>query len=181
MYGFSIDDRPSAPKGTPDTRRSIAIHWHWTTEHSAEEIAQALGVTEQTVERYLHSGPGEEVKEQLANVEQEVRLVAVQELREQLQAAGHRSKTAEAPAKVWEDDDGNLNVKTITDEDGEVVKRVPVPENLELLPDEEARYYAREEVREILDQLCELVGAKEPEEHRVEHEGPAIVIDMGDE
>lgn len=172
MYGFSIDDSPDSPVGTPDTRRTVAIHWYWTTEHSPAEIADALGVTEQTVEKYLHSGPGDEVKEQLAGIEQEVRLVAVRELQDQLKAAGHRSKTAEAPAEVWEDEDGNLRVRDVRDEEtGELVERVPLPDDIELMPDEEARYYARAEVRDILEQLTDLLGVSEPEQVEVTGEG----------
>lgn len=173
MHGFSIDQRPDAPVGTPDTRRTVAIHWHWTTEYSTEEIGKALGVSERTVEKYLESTPAEEVRKQLEDIEAEVRYVAVKELKEQLRAAGHRSKTAESPAKVWEDSEGNLRVKDVTDDDGELVKRVPIPADIELMPDEEARYYARAEVRDILDQLTELLGIAEPEQVEVdaEHSG----------
>lgn len=163
MYGVSIDDRPDAPVGKPATRRAIAIHWEWTTEYDREEMAAALGVKKSTIDRYIREGPTDEVREQLTDVETEVRHVAVQELKDQLKAAGHRSRTAESPAKVWTDDDGNLHVQDVTNDDGDVVKRVPVPEDLELMPDEEARYYARAEVRDILDQLTDLLGVGEPE------------------
>lgn len=173
MYGVSIDDEPDAPVGTPATRRTVAIHWEWTTEYSRERMATALGVTPQTIRKYLDEGPNEEVREQMAGVEQEVRLVAVRELREQLKAAGHRSRTAEAPAKVWQED-GDIKVYNQTDDMGETVKRIPVPEGYDLMPDEEARYYARSEVRDILDQLTDLVGAGEPETVEVEHSGIVI-------
>lgn len=175
MHGISIDDSPDAPVGTPALRRTIAIHWYWTTEHTIEEMADALGVTRQTVEKYLQSGPNQEVREMMSRVEEQVRMVAVQELREQLQAAGHRARTAEKPVEVWTDDDGNLRVKDERHpETGELTGKYPVPEDIELGPDEEARFYARSEVREILDQLTDLVGAGEPE--KVEHEHNGIVI-----
>lgn len=174
MYGVSIDDRPDAPVGSPATRRAIAIHWNWTTEYTADEIAAALGVTQRTVEKYLAEGPTAEVRDKMGDVEAEVRLVAVAELKEQLRAAGARSRTAEKPVKIYETDDGDVEVKDITNEEGEVVKRVPVVQDYELLPDAEARYYGRQEAREILDQLVDLVGAAEPDQ--VEVEGSGIVI-----
>ena len=164
MLGISIDKRPDAPVGTPDVRRAVALHWHWTTEYSTEEIAAALGVTERTVEQYLEEPPAEEMREQLADIELEVRFVAVQELKDQLQAAGHRSKTAETPTEVWQDDTGDIHIREVTDDDGETAERVPVPADYELLPDEEARYYARAEVRDIIDQLTDLLGVAEPEQ-----------------
>lgn len=171
MYGFTIDQRPDAPVGTRSTRQTVAIHWHWTTEYTNKEIAAALGVIEPTVEDYLKDTPAEEVRDQLADVETQVRYVAVQELKEQLKAAGHRSRTAETPSEVWTDDNGDLRVRDVTNEDDEVVKRVPVPDDLDLLPDEEARYYARAEVRDILDQLTDLLGVGEPQEVKHEHAG----------
>lgn len=174
MYGVSIDDRPDAPVGTPATRRIIAIHWEWTTEYSREEMAAALGVTPQTIRKYVNDGPTEAVEEQIADVESKVRMVAVAELKEQLKAAGHRARSAATPTEVWQGEDGDIHVRDVTDEDGEVVKRVPVPEDYDLMPDEEARYYARAEVRDILDQLTNLTGAGEPDQ--VEVEGSGIVI-----
>jgi hypothetical protein len=171
MVGFSINQRPDAPVGTPEARRTQALHWHWTTEYTNAEIAAALGVTERTVERYLDEPPADEVREQLADVETQVRYIAVAELQDQLKAAGHRAKTAEAPAEVWTDDDGNLRVRDVRDDAGDVVERVPIPDDLDLMPDEEARYYARAEVRDILDQLTDLLGIGEPEQLEVEHSG----------
>ena len=173
MYGISLDDDPDAPVGTPATRRAVAIHWNWTTKYTTEEIASALGVTPQTVRRYVTEGPGEEVRNVIKDVEAEVRLIAVQELKEQLRVAGDRARSAEKPVKIYETGDG-VEVKDITNDEGEVIKRVPVVQDYQLLPDEEARYYARSEAREILDQLADLVGAGEPEQ--VEVEGSGIVI-----
>lgn len=171
MFGVSIDNEPDAPVGTPDYRRTLAIHWAWTTEYTPEEIGKALGVTGRTVEKYLKEGPGEAVQEQLANVESEVRLIAVRELKQQLRAAGHESRTAEAPVKIYQDDDGDLIVEDDVDDDGTVVDRFPVPVDLEMGADQTTRYYRREEVRTILDLLTDIVGAKAAEQHEVTGEG----------
>lgn len=172
MYGVSIDDRPDAPVGSPATRRTIAIHWEWTTEYSREEIAAALGIQKRTVDRYIREGPTDDVQAQLADVEAEVRMVAVAELKEQLRAAGHRSRTAEKAIKIYENDEGEVEVRDVhDDETGELITKKPVPQDIDLLPDEEARYYARAEARDIIEQLVDLVGAAEPEQHEVMGEG----------
>jgi predicted transcriptional regulator len=172
MFGISIDDNPDAPVGTPATRRTVALHWDWTTEYSHEEIASALGVTRVTVERYHEDGPTEAVQEKMDGVESEVRLAAVSELKEQMRRAGSKSKTAEKPVKIYRNDDGEVEVRNIhDDETGELVTKKPVPQDIEILPDQEARYYARAEVREIIDQLVELVGAAEPDKHEIMGEG----------
>lgn len=168
MFGIDIEDSPDAPVGTPELRRSVAIKWNWTTEYTNEEIADALGVTPVTVSRYLSEGPTDDVKRMMDGVEAEVRMVAVAELRQQLQAAGHRSQTAETPVKVWTDENGDLMVKDKRNpETGELMGKFPVPRDMELGPDQEARFYARKEVREILEQLTDLVGAAEAEEVEV--------------
>lgn len=168
MFGIDIEDSPDAPVGTPELRRTIAIKWNWTTEYTQAEIADALGVTEKTIRRYLSDGPTDDVKRMMDGVEAEVRMVAVAELRDQLQAAGHRSQTAETPVKVWTDKHGDLMVKDKRNpETGELMGKFPVPQDMELGPDREARFYARKEVREILEQLTELVGAAEAEEVEV--------------
>jgi DNA-directed RNA polymerase specialized sigma24 family protein len=171
MHGISIDDRPDGPVGTPGLRRAVAIHWHWTTEYTTEEIAKALGVKPQTVRKYTSEGPTDEVREAVSHLEAEVRIIAVQELKDQLQAAGHRSRTAEKPVKVYENDDGEVVVKDIENEMGQVVKKIPEVQDIRLLPDEQARYYARAEVRDILEQLTDLLGVGEPDELAVEHSG----------
>lgn len=170
MYGVSIDDRPNAPVGTPATRRSIAIHWEWTTEYSREEISDALGVQKSTIDRYIREGPTDDVQEQMDGVEAEIRLVAVKELKEQLKAAGSRSKTAEKPVEIYENDHGEVEVNDVEVDSGEV-KKIPKVQDIQLLPDEQARYYARAEVREIIEQLADLVGAGEPDEVDVTHTG----------
>lgn len=167
MYGISIEDRPDAPVGTPQTRRTIAIHWNWTTEYTQEQMAKALGVTDATIRRYLREGPTEAVQEQMDGVESEVRLIAIGELKQQLKAAGSRSKTAEKPVKIYENEDGGVDVVEIYLDNG-AVKKIPKVQDIQLLPDEEARYYARGEVRDILEQLVDLVGAGAPEEHDVQ-------------
>lgn len=166
MYGISLDKSRDRPVGTPAVRRTHAIHWHWTTEATYEEIADALGVTPETVRNYLNDGPTEAVREQMQRVESEVRTIAVAELKSQLQSAGSRAKTAEKPVKVYENDDGELEVQDIELEGGQT-KKVPVVQDIELLPDEQARYYARDEVRDILEQLTDLVGAADAEQHEV--------------
>lgn len=172
MYGVSIDDHPDSPVGTPATRRTIAIHWEWTTQYSREEMATALGVQKSTIDRYIREGPTDDVQRQMDGVEKEVRMVAVAELREQLKRAGDRSRTAEKPVKVWTDDDDQLRVNDKTDEEtDELTGKYPVPDDMEMGPDHAARYFRREEVREILTQLSELVGAAEPEQHEIEHSG----------
>ena len=171
MFGISIDDEPSNPVGTPEVRQTVAIHWNWTTEYTQEEMASALGVTRQTVQRYLSEGPTEAVREQMHGVEKEVRMVAVAELKEQLQAAGQRSRSAEKPVKVWPED-GQLHVVDKVDEQsGKIVDKYALPESFELGKDGKTRYFAREEVREILEQLVDITGAAEPERQEIEHKG----------
>lgn len=171
MFGIDIEDSPENPVGTPDLRRTIAIHWNWTTQYTNTEIADALGVRPETVSRYLSDGPTEGVKQQMENVEAEVRMVAVAELKQQLKEAGHEARTAEQPIKVWPED-GTLNVVDVTDDDtGQVVDRYPLPESYEIGADQQARFYRREEVRDILEQLTDLTGAAEPEQTEVEHSG----------
>jgi len=172
MNGIDLSDDPDAPVGTTAVRRAKAIHWNWTTEASNAEIASALGVSESTVRRYLNERPTDAVKEQMEGVEAEVRMIAVAELREQLRAAGDRARSAEKPVKVWTDANGNLTVKDKREpETGELLDKYAVPHGIELGANEDARYYARAEVRDILDQLTALTGAAEPEELAVEHSG----------
>ena len=172
MYGVSIGDRPDSPVGTPGTRRTIAIHWEWTTEYTREEMAKALGVQKSTIDRYIREGPTEDVQRLMDGVEKEVRMVAVAELKDQLKRAGSRSRTAEKPVKVWTNDDGDLQVNDKVDEDtGQLTGKYPVPDDMEIGPDHTARFFRREEVREILQQLTELTGAGEPEKQEIEHSG----------
>lgn len=167
MYGISIDDRPEAPVGTPGTRRTVAIHWDWTTEHSREEMASALGVTKQTIDAYLESEPSKEVQEKMNGVEATVRIAAVSELKDQLRRAGHESKTAERPVKIYEDENGDLVIHDEENDAGETVDRFAVPVDLEMGPDQKTRFFRREEVREIIDLLTDIVGAKEPDRKEI--------------
>jgi len=167
MLGISIDGEPDAPVGTPAMRRTIAIHWNWTTEYSTEEMASALGVRSKTVRGYIRGGPAEAVEQQMETVESEVRDIAILELKEQLRTAGHRARTAEKPLKIYRNNNDEVEVRDVTDDTGELLTKKPIPQDIQFLPDEEARYYAREEAREILGQLTDLVGAGEPDELNV--------------
>lgn len=180
MYGISITDNPDSPVGSPATRRTIAIHWEWTTEYSREEMARALGVQKSTIDRYIREGPTDEVQAQMQGVESEVRMVAVAELKDQLKRAGDRSRTAEKPVKIWRNDAGDLEVKDKENpETGEVTGKYPIPADMELGPDHTARYFRREEVREILQQLTELTGAGEPEQHEISgRDGGPIEVEI---
>lgn len=172
MFGVELSDSHDRPVGTTATRRACAIHWNWTTEATEAEMADALGVTARTIRNYLNEGPTDAVREQMDGVEAEVRMIAVAELREQLRAAGDRARSAEKPVKVWTDANGNLNVKDKREpETGELLDKYAVPHGMELGANEEARYYARDEVRQILDQLTAITGAAEPDEVAVEHSG----------
>lgn len=171
MFGISIDDRPDAPVGSPATRRAVAIHWNWTTEYEHAEMARALGVTDKTIRRYVKDGPTQAVREKMEGIEADVRMIAVAELKDQLRRAGHKSRTAEKPVKVWTDGNGDLHVEDkINPETGQVAGKYAVPDDIQLGADEKARFYARTEVREIIDQLTDLTGAGEPEQY--EHTGP---------
>lgn len=166
-----MSDTPKRAKGTLQWRVNRAIHLWFTTDMTQAEIGDELGVSRQTVNDYIHSPPADEVREQLSNQAVQVRMAAFAELRRHMREAGHRSRTAERPVKVWRNDEGTLNVREIRDDEtGEVIKRIPVPADLVMGPDEEARFYARKEVREALDMLIDLVGAGEPEQIEVSGE-----------
>lgn len=144
-----------------------AIHLRYTTKMTQQEIADELGVARQTIISYLNDGPtSEEVDEVMQKAKQETRLMAVNELKRQLMEAGSRSRTAEKPVKVWQQN-GQIQTRDVRDDSGQMVDMEPVPVDVEMLPDEEARYVSRKEIREILRQLTKLVGANEPEEHTV--------------
>lgn len=134
-----------------------------------EEIGDELGVSRQTVNEYIHSPPSEDVQNTLKEQARQVRMSAFSELQRHMREAGQRSRSAEKPIKVWRDDEGELNVQEITNDEGEVIKHIPIPADMVMGPDKEARFYARKEVREALDMLIDLTGAAEPE--RVELSG----------
>lgn len=158
-----MTDTPKRAKGSKQWRVNRAIHLWFTTDMTQAEIGDELGVSQQTVNEYIHSPPAEEVKETLETQATQVRLMAFEELRRHLREAGARSRTAKKPVKVYENDDGELEVQDIELESGQV-KKIPVVQDLELLPDQEARYYARQEIRDALEMLIDLVGAGEPDE-----------------
>lgn len=164
-----MSDSPKRARGTRQWRINRTIHLWMTTDKTQSEIGDELGVSRQTVNEYIHSPPAEEVQETLQEQARQVRMAAFEELRRHMRESGERSRSAEKPVKVWRNDDGKLNVETITDDDGNVVKRVPVPADLVMGPDEEARYYARQEVREALGMLIDLTGAGEPDRIQVDH------------
>jgi len=161
------DDTPSRPVGSKQYRVTKAIHWHFTTEKTKEEIGGELGVSRQKVHEYITSPPAGEVEQALAHQETQTRLVAFEELKSQLRRAGSKSKTAETPVKVWPED-GEVKVTDVTNDDGDVLEKVPIPEGFEMGADDTARYFRREEVREILELMMELTGAKADEDADVE-------------
>lgn len=158
-----MSDSPKRAKGSVQWRVNKAIHLWFTTDMTQAEIGDELGVARQTVNDYINSPPAEEVQDTLNTQATQVRMMAFEELRRHLRDAGQRSRSAAKPVKVWTDDDGDLRVKNIEDDDGDVVKRVPIPADMEMGPDEETRFYARKEIREALDMLIDLVGADEPD------------------
>jgi len=163
---------PDGPIGSRETRIRKALHWYWTRDLTQAEIGEKLGVSGRKVREYLHEAPqSDAVKEQLDTLEAEVRFTAAEELRQQLKAAGEQARSAEHPVKIYQTDDGDLVIQEQRDDAGHVVDRFAVPVDLEMGPDETARYYRREEVREILDLLTDIVGAKAAERHELEHSG----------
>lgn len=174
---MSTDDTHAPKKrehavGTRKHRVRKALYYYWTRDLTKEEIGDRLGVSTTTVDTYLHESPqSEAVREQLDNLETKVRYVAVEQLREQLKAAGSRAESAEKPVKIWEDDDGNLIVRDKKDDAGNTVDKFPVPAGMEMAPDQEQRFYGRSEAREILDLLTDIVGGKAAERHKHEVTG----------
>lgn len=163
-----MSDGDREPVGTKQWRVTCAIHDHFLTDKDWSEIAEPLGVSERTARSYVHEPPGEEVREILSDQAATVRIASVEELKEQLREAGERKRTAEKPIEVWEED-GYLHVADQRDpETGELVDRYPIPADYELGADEEIRYYARTEIREIIELLTDITGASEPDTIRLE-------------
>lgn len=162
---------PDSPVGTKQYRITKAIHWHYATEKTHADIADELGVSERKVQEYIQSPPADEVEAQLARQQRDVRLVAFEELRHQLQTAGQASRTAETPVEIWQDEDGHVQVRDIEDDDGNITSRKPVPVDIEMGPDETTRYYRRAEAREIIQMLVDLVGAAEPDQYELDVSG----------
>ena len=144
-----------------------AIHMSIMKGMSNREIAEELGVTEDTVSRYVNDTPSESVQHVMEQVQKETRSLAVEELKQQLYEAGSRARSAKKPMKVWQDSDGTVYVNEIVNGEGQVVDREPIPADIKMLPDEEVRFYSRKEIRDILDKLIKLTGAAEPEQHEV--------------
>lgn len=149
-------------------RENRAIHMYFCRDMTQYEIAEELDVTQATVSDYINSEPSQEVQEMIEWRSKQVRVMALEELRQQLKTAGEQARNAEHVAKVWPDD-GNIVVSDIRDDSGQIVERIPIPDDFDIMPDDQARYFRRQEVREIIDQMAELVGAKEAEQHEVEH------------
>lgn len=163
---------PDNPIGSKKTRIRKALYWYWARDMTQEEIGEKLGVGKSKVNEYIHASPqSDAVKEQLDNLETQVRFVAVEQLREQLKQAGSRAQSAERPVKIWEDDNGDLRVKDKHNDRGEVVDKFAVPANIEMGVDSEQRFYGRQEAREIIDLLTDIVGGKAAERHKHEVTG----------
>lgn len=153
---------------------------HYCRDMSIAEIAEELDLTERTIKEYLYSEPSQEVQEMVEWRSKQVRVMALEELRQQLKVAGEKSRSAEKPVKVWPED-GDIKITDIQDDAGNTVDRIPIPDDFDLLPDETARFFRREEVREIIEQMTELVGAKEPEQHELDVSGDLAEIIMENE
>lgn len=161
-------------------REATAIHMYFCRDMTLPEIADKIDVSKSTVSRYINSEPSQEVQSLIAEQAAEVRIASMQELRTQLREVGTRARSAEKPVKVWTDGDGDLRVNDkVNPETGDLVGKYPVPHDMEMGPDQQARYYSREEAREILEHMEQLVGAREPEQ--VEVSGGGLVIDLGDD
>lgn len=163
---------PNGPIGTRKMRVQKALYWYWTRDLTQAEIGEKLGVSRQKVNEYISEAPTSgAIAEQMDSLESEVRYVAAEELRQQLKEAGERARSAETPVKIWQDEDGDLVVQDEENDDGDVVGRYAVPQGFEMGADETQRYYGRTEVREILDLLTDIVGAKAADRHEVEMSG----------
>ena len=162
---------PDGPIGTKKNRVQKALYWYWTQDYSQQEIADKLGVSQRAVSNYVREAPtSDAIQKRLDDLETQVRYAAIEDLRSQLKEASRR-ETAEKPVKIWQDEDGNLCVNDKRDDSGQVIDRYPVPQDFELGADEQARFYARSEKREILDLLTDIVGAKAAERQKIEHSG----------
>lgn len=159
------------PVGTRAHRVTRAIHLHYTTALTQEEIADKLGVGERRVREYLSSEPAKEVEQLVAEQQAQVRIAAFEEYRQQLRKLGSRKRSAEKPCKVWADENGEVDTYEVTDDDGTRIDLKPVPQGIEMGPDHTERYYVRSEMREIMRDMRTLVGADAPATLRHEHAG----------
>lgn len=172
------------PKGSKKWRVRRAIHLAHTSKLGHEEIGEKLGVSGRTVRKYLKEEPAQEVQEKLVEQQAEARVIAYEELKRQLREAGERSRSAEKPVKIYKNDEGELEVRDVYNDDGDLVTKKPVPQDIEILSDDKARYFGRQEVREILDRIADLLGIKEAQEVEltgaVEHEHQ-VTHELGEE
>lgn len=155
-----------------------AIEWKFVRGWTNKRIAEELDVTPKTVSLYLNDPP-EDFERPIQHFKDELAFGTFERLRSQLHEANRRARNAEKPQKVFEyDENGNLKTERIHFDDGGS-KLVPKVKDLEMQPDEQARFYARQEEREIIEMLWSLAGVEEPTE--VDVSGDGIVIDLGDE
>jgi hypothetical protein len=166
------------PVGTKTYRVTKAIHWHFTTEKTWEEISEKLGVSKSVAKGYVNEPPADEVRAMMENQATQVRVAALEELKRQLRECGAREESAEKPVKIWRSKSGDVHVRDVRDDQGGLVERIPLPQDFEMGDDEEAKFYARSEAREIMDMMIDLTGAAEPEEVKLsgsveqQHTGP---------
>lgn len=165
-------------------RINRAIHLHYTTNMTNKEIADELDVTPQTVSKYLNEDMGEEVQEMLQQERQRVMKESLtilkqqlRDLHEQMEEVQVEKEEAETAVKVYTDDNGDLVYDTVTDDNG-VERMFKVPQEMEMQPDDTVRYFRRtewrdiaEDIREILQEMRELVGADTADKIEIEHSG----------
>lgn len=144
-----------------------AIHLHWMSDMSREEIADELDVSYRTVNRYLDEGPtAEEVNQVVQKAKRDTRMMAIRELKQQLLEVSSRKQSAKRPVKIYQQN-GQIQTRDVRDDTGQTIDMEAVPVDVKMLPDEEVRYVSRKEIRSILDDLISLTGASEPQQHEV--------------
>jgi len=155
------------PKGSEVYRARKCIEWEWSTDMTQAEMGDELNVSRRTVQRYL-SDPPDELKDAAKCFKSQVVAVSVDRLKDHLAEARSRAENAEQPSKVFAyDDDGDLVTEEIEFEGGGS-KLVPKVEDMEMQPNQESRFYARKEEREIIEMLWRLTGAEEPDQHELD-------------
>lgn len=161
-----VDALPDGPITSKKNRKRVAFNWYNRKGVPMSEIAQRLGVKERTVDSYVNHLTEEELQA-MVQTTAEARAVAASELQDQLREVGRKRRTTETDVKIYTDKHGDLVTEEFRDDNG--VKRViKVPQGIELQPDEEKRFYARKEIREILTMLLDLTGGWEPIEIETE-------------
>ena len=163
-------------------REAKAIHLYFAKGWTQEEIADEMDIAVSTVSNYVNSEPSEEVKRLMDEQAAKVRVNILEQLKEQLQTVNTRKEEATTVSAVYDTGDGEVEVNEVPT-DGGGTKLVPKVQDYELRPDWNERSQLRHEERNILDQMGRLVGANDPEEHKIEHEGSGIqiVLDESDE